>query len=123
MSRFTCAFSLTVAVIVGLTGQALAHAHLKSATPPANGTVTASPSKLELDFSEGVDLAFTGVEVKGPEKTTIATGKPTLRAGDDTTLVVPLSGTLPAGTYTVAWHALSTDGHKTHGSYTFTVNP
>jgi hypothetical protein len=85
--------------------------------------MTASPSELDLEFSEGVNLAFTGVEVKGPDKTTIATGKPILRAGGDTTLVVPLSGTLAAGTYTVAWHALSTDGHKTHGSYTFTVKP
>jgi methionine-rich copper-binding protein CopC len=123
MSRSTRAFSLTVAVIVGLTGQALAHAHLESATPPANGTVTASPSELDLEFSEGVNLAFTGVEVKGPDNTTIAIGKPTLRAGNDTTLVVPLSGALAAATYTVAWHALSTDGHKTHGSYTFTIKP
>jgi methionine-rich copper-binding protein CopC len=89
-----------------LTGQALAHAHLESATPPANGSVTASPSKLDLEFSRR-QSRLTGVEVKGPDKTTIATGKPTLRAGDDTTLVVPLSGTLPAGTYTVAWHSLS----------------
>ncbi len=123
MSRSTRTFSLAVAVTVGLTGQALAHAHLELATPPANGTVSASPSELELQFSEGVDLAFTGVQVKGPGETTVATGEATLRAGDDTTLVVPLSGTLAAGTYTVAWHALSTDGHKTHGSYTFTVKP
>jgi methionine-rich copper-binding protein CopC len=88
-----------------------------------NGTVTASPSELDLKFSEGVNLAFTGVEVKGPGKKAVATGKAALRAGDDTTLVVPLSGTLAAGTYTVAWHALSTDGHKTQGSYRFTIKP
>lgn len=123
MSSFTRTFVLAVAVSVGLTGHALAHAHLKSAIPPVNGTVTASPSKLELEFTEGVDLAFTGVEVKGPDKKSVATGKVTHQAGDDTTLIVPVSGTLAAGTYTVAWHALSTDGHKTHGAYTFTVKP
>jgi methionine-rich copper-binding protein CopC len=38
-------------------------------------------------------------------------------------LVVPLAQTLTAGTYTVAWHTLSTDGHKTQGSYRFIVEP
>ena len=70
-----------------------------------------------------MNLAFTGVEVKGPGKKAVVTGKAALREGDDSTLVVPIAGTLPAGTYTVAWHALSTDGHKTSGTYTFTVKP
>jgi methionine-rich copper-binding protein CopC len=116
-------FGLAVALTLGLTGQALAHAELKSATPPVNGTMTASPSELDLQFSEGVNLAFTGVEVKSPGRKAVATGKAALRAGDDTTLVIPLSGTLAPGTYTVAWHALSVDGHKTHGTYSFTVKP
>ncbi|AYG61221.1 hypothetical protein CCGE525_00435 [Rhizobium jaguaris] len=42
---------------------------------------------------------------------------------NDTVLMVPISGTIGAGTYTVEWHALSADGHKTTGSYTFTVKP
>ena len=121
MAKSTRTFGLAVALTLGLTGQALAHAELKSATPPVNGTVTAAPSEIDLEFTEGVNLAFTGIELKGPGKKTVATGKAALRAGDDTTLVVPLTGTLAAGTYTVTWHALSTDGHKTHGSYRFTV--
>jgi copper resistance protein C len=112
-----------LAVALGLAGQAFAHAELESATPPVNGTVMASPSELDLKFSEGVNLAFTGVEVNSPGKETVPTGKAALRAGDDTTLIVPLAGTLAPGTYTVAWHALSTDGHKTDGIYRFTVKP
>ena len=123
MAKSTRTFGLAVAVALGLTGQALAHAELKSPMPPVNGTVTASPSELDLEFTEGVNLAFTGVEVKGPGKKAVVTGKAALREGDDSTLVVPIAGTLPAGTYTVAWHALSTDGHKTSGTYTFTVKP
>ena len=51
----------------------------------------------------------------------IPTGVASLAAGDDTTLVVPVMQQLASGTYTVDWHALSKDGHKTHGTYTFTV--
>jgi methionine-rich copper-binding protein CopC len=123
MSSFSRVSNLAALVTLGLTGQALAHAELKSATPPVNGIVTTSPSELDLEFSEGVNLAFTGVTLKGPGKKTVATGKPALQAGDDAKLAVPLPGILAAGTYTVAWQALSTDGHKTHGSYTFTVKP
>ena len=123
MPGFSSTFGLAVAVTLGLTGQALAHAELKSATPPVKGTVTTSPSELDLEFTEGLNLAFSGVAVKGPGKKTVATGKAALQAGDDTKLMVPIQGTLAPGTYTVAWHALSTDGHKTRGTYTFTVKP
>ena len=44
MAKSTRMFGLAIATIFGLTGQALAHAHLKSAMPPVNGIVTASPS-------------------------------------------------------------------------------
>lgn len=117
--------TLTVAgaSLFALTGQAFAHAHLKSATPAMNGTVAMAPSELDLTFSEGLNLKFTGVKVLGPDKAAVATGDAALGPAGDTTLVVPVSATLAAGTYKVDWHALSTDGHKTAGSYTFTVKP
>ena len=105
------------------TTQALAHAHLTSATPAENGTVSAAPAELDLKFSEGLNLKFTGVKLTGPDKKAVATGTASLGAGDDTTLVVPVPAALAAGIYTVDWHALSADGHKTHGTYTFTVKP
>jgi methionine-rich copper-binding protein CopC len=37
------------------TSLALAYAHLKAETPPADAVVAASPSALSLDFSEGLD--------------------------------------------------------------------
>lgn len=102
-------------------GQASAHAHLKSATPPADGSVTSAPPELELTFTEGVELKFSGVEVVGPAKEAVKVGKATLKPGDDATLVVPVTAPLRAGRYTVDWHVLSTDGHRTNGSYAFTV--
>ena len=85
----------------------------------ATSTV-AAPTALMLTFSEDVNIAFTGVTITGPDKAPVTQGKPSLNA-DQTVLTVPLDGTLAAGTYTVDWHALSNDGHKTQGTYTFTV--
>ena len=104
-------------------GPALAHAHLKTAVPAVDGAVPAAPTELDLTFSEGLDLKFSGLKITGPDKKPVPTGAASLKSGGDTTLVVPLAATLPPGRYTVAWHALSADGHKTSGTYRFTVAP
>ena len=122
MTKTITRFSLAAILALGLSGQAFAHAHLKSATPADKSTIKASPSELDLTFSEGLNLKFSGIKVTGPDKAVVKLGDPMLMQ-NDTVLMVPVSGTLGAGTYTVEWHALSADGHKTNGSYTFTVKP
>ncbi|MDQ0475086.1 copper homeostasis periplasmic binding protein CopC [Labrys wisconsinensis] len=122
ISRLKTAASAAI-LGLGLTGQALAHAHLTSAVPAENGTVATVPTELDLKFSEELNLKFTGVKVTGPDKKAVATGAASLASGDETGLVVPISATLAPGKYIVAWHALSKDGHKTHGTYSFTVKP
>ena len=34
-------------------------------------------------------------------------------------MIVPLAQALQPGNYTVDWHVVSVDGHKTRGTYTF----
>jgi methionine-rich copper-binding protein CopC len=106
-----------------LCDQAIAHAHLASANPAVDGAVAVSPAELDLKFSEAVNLKFSGVKVAGPDKATVATGDASLAQGDESMLVVPVSPALSAGAYTVDWHVLSKDGHKSHGTYKFTVKP
>ncbi|MDL2398047.1 copper homeostasis periplasmic binding protein CopC [Rhizobium mayense] len=103
-------------------GQAFAHAQLKSAVPAADSTVKQAPSELDLTFTEGLNLKFSGVKVTGPGKAAVKTGEGMLMNGDST-LMVPITDKLTAGKYTVEWHALSADGHKTNGTYSFTVAP
>lgn len=115
---------LGLAALIGLaaTGSAFAHAHLKSAVPAVNSTVATAPTELDLTFTEDLNLKFSGVKVTGPDKAAVQTGTAMLME-KNTVLMVPLSGALAGGTYTVSWHALSGDGHKTNGSYKFTVKP
>jgi copper resistance protein C len=102
---------------------ALAHAHLKAESPPADGVLAASPPTLSLDFSEGLEIGLSGVILKGQDGRVISTGAAVLTPNDDKKITVPLNGALRAGKYTVKWHALSRDGHATRGSYEFTVLP
>lgn len=123
MKTLSRTLALATLGLVATLSSAFAHAHLKSASPAVGGSVATAPTELDLKFSEGLNLRFTGVKITGPDKAAVQTGNATLGSGDDTTLVVPITGTLAAGTYSVAWQALSTDGHKTNGTYKFTVKP
>jgi methionine-rich copper-binding protein CopC len=107
---------------IGLVCQAFAHANLKVETPAANSTVT-PPEKLILKFSEGLEIHFTGVEITGPDGKAVTTGPLLLDPNDETSLIVPITGSLAAGKYRVDWHAVAKDTHKSHGSFSFTVKP
>lgn len=100
---------------------AFAHAHLKMATPADNAKVSGSPASLLLDFTEDLNLVFSDVDIINASGGQVPHGKPTLDGG--TVLSVPIEPVLAPGSYTVKWHVLAADGHKSEGSYSFTVNP
>lgn len=115
-------FGLTLAVAVAFaaTEAAEAHAKLVSADPPANGVAKAAPQNLDLLFSEEISGKLSGAVVKG------ADGKPipvtTMTEKDGKGLMVMMKAPLNPGAYSVDWHAVaSDDGHRTSGTYSFTV--
>jgi methionine-rich copper-binding protein CopC len=114
--------ALAGALAFGFAGAAFAHAHLTKSTPAAGSTLAAAPNEIDLTFSEDVNLKFTGIRLTGADGKDVAIGAGSLK-DKDTTLMVPLTGMLGPGTCTVDWHALSKDGHKTSGTFTFTVQP
>lgn len=115
--------AVATALMAGLVGQAWAHAHLRESVPAADASVQTSPTELDLRFSEGLELAFTGLTLTAAGDKPIPTGPARLDPSDAALLVVPVVGALAAGAYTVDWHALSADGHKTQGRYVFSVKP
>lgn len=114
--------ALASAALLAATAGASAHAHLKSSAPAAGATV-AAPAEIALGFTEGVNASFTGVAVTGPGAVPVPTGPARPGPGGAATLAVPVAGALAPGAYRVEWHALAIDGHKTEGSFTFTVKP
>ncbi|WP_368543768.1 CopC domain-containing protein YobA [Enterobacter soli] len=118
-TRTACALAFLLSSAVA--PSALAHAHLKQQSPAADSQVAVAPQALTLQFSEGIEPAFSGVTVTSEDKQTIKTGAISLDDKDKTQLTVPLDQALSAGTYRVEWHVVSVDGHKTKGSYRFSV--
>lgn len=117
-SRAVCALVFLASTVIS--PSVLAHAHLEQQSPAADSHV-ASPQVLTLNFSEGIEPGFSGVVVTDAQKQVIKTGTATRDEKNKAQLTVPLEQTLAPGAYRVDWHVVSVDGHKTKGSYRFSV--
>ncbi|MFS2114772.1 copper homeostasis periplasmic binding protein CopC [Herbaspirillum frisingense] len=124
MKKLRHLLPLALLASLAFTSSAWAHAHLKSAAPADQAVVAAAaaPADLTLVFTEGLNLNFSGLKLLGPEQQEIKLGQAMLM-DQGKSLMVPVPSHLGAGKYTVQWHVLSVDGHKTEGSYHFTVAP
>jgi methionine-rich copper-binding protein CopC len=101
--------------ILGCSTTAHAHAFLDHASPAVGSTV-ASPSAVTLYFTEQLEPKFSGAEVHSTGGGRVDHGASVSRN------VMRLSvGRLAPGSYSVTWHVLSVDTHKTQGSFSFTV--
>ncbi|PXW19050.1 copper homeostasis periplasmic binding protein CopC [Pantoea sp. JKS000250] len=113
--------ALAAAGLMAFSSLAAAHAHLQSSAPAAKAQVTTSPDALTLNFSEDIEAAFSGVTLLDNAQKPVETTKARVEADQKNRLIIGLSQPLKAGSYQVNWHVLSVDGHKTSGSYRFSV--
>ena len=113
-------FIVTAALFALAPAAAFAHAHLKTATPAADSTVTPAPVEVAIDFTEGVEPRFSTIEVADSTGVRVDAGPAHTAATDNKHLSVAVKP-LPPGIYTVQWHATAVDTHKTEGVFRFTV--
>ncbi|HEY7218473.1 MAG TPA: copper resistance protein CopC [Candidatus Binatia bacterium] len=113
--------ALLLSLSLELSGSATwAHAYPAVSVPNDGATVKDSPREVRIQFTEGIELAFSQIAVKGPNKDVVSQGK--LRQLSNDTIAIDLKP-LPPGSYTVEWQALSVDTHVTEGVLRFTVVP
>jgi copper resistance protein C len=105
----------TAILASGLSRAAFAHAEMINAVPRVGSTVTAAPTEIAINYTQGVKPELSTIEVQDASGTRVA-------ADNDKRMTVGLKP-LKAGTYKVIWHATSTTTHKTQGSYSFAVSP
>jgi copper resistance protein C len=120
MMRSLC-LSMTVVSFLAFDENAEAHAFLLKSEPVVGATVTA-PKSVRLEFSEGVELRFSGIELDDASSNAIP--KVTVHyGGNDRKFLFADLPPLPPGTYRVKWHVVSVDTHRTEGDFSFTVKP
>ena len=86
--------------------------------PAEDQVLDVSPDHIRLWFSQDPEMALSRVRLTGSGEAIFALGK--AQATDDSkSFMVPVTDTLPEGSYTITWQTASPDGHKVRGDYTF----
>ena len=98
---------------------AWAHAFPSGEEPRVGSTVTTSPSEVVIKFDNPIESLFAKLEVTDDAGHDMTNGKPE-RSDDQMAIKVPLKPLVP-GDYHVKWSVVAEDGHRTEGSYMFTV--
>ena len=101
-------------------GQAFAHAALEGSAPKAGEIVSGSPAEVRLQFNEELEATFSTVKVSDPKGVEVSGIKVEVDKANMKIMHATLP-TLPAGAYSVRWSTMTRDGHKTKGTFTFTV--
>ena len=120
MKYLTLKFTGVLLLIFALPSVVAAHANLDHAEPKVGSTVDKPPTEVKIWFSQSVEPAFSTIEVFDSGGKQIDKKDLHVDKADKTILIVSVPDLGP-GTYKVVWHVVSTDTHKTHGDFKFTV--
>lgn len=108
-----------IAAGVLLASTAFAHVFPQQQSPSAGAEVVA-PTRVAIEFDGPLEAAFSSLNVSNANGRQVNTAKAEVDPNNTRSIHVPLP-TLPPGTYTVHWVAVASDGHRTHGDYSFKV--
>ena len=117
--RTIAAASLLVAML-SAPAAVRAHAFLDHSDPAVGSTVPTAPATLHIWFTQELEPAFSWIQVTDKSGAAVNDGPAGVDPGNNQEMDIKLKP-LPAGTYTVKWHALSVDTHTTQGDFTFQV--
>ena len=82
-------------------------------------TISTAPRQVSIKFDAPIESLFAQLDVVDGNGNHEDSAAPTVDA-DQHTLSVPVKPLKP-GDYTVKWSVVAQDGHRTEGSYTFTL--
>ncbi len=109
---------LIVAMAIGGTAVAWAHAVRVAADPAPDTSLTTGPDQVSATFNEQLQSSFAAMTVVGPDGNLWSQGDPRVQGAVVSVALRPLG---PAGTYTVNYRVTSADGHVVSGSWAFTL--
>ena len=127
MAATTTGFVLSALIIISLIllptiPKSYAHASMIASTPNPFQSLPSAPSKVDVQFSEPVDLHYSKLTVLDENGKQVDNKDVQYVNGDETFLSVTLPPGLPDGAYTVNTRVLSSvDGHVTEDAFLFAV--
>jgi methionine-rich copper-binding protein CopC len=97
-----------------------AHPRFVSATPDRGATLSSSPREVRVTFSDAVAAHGSTFRVLDAQGKPMGVGKLS-RGSDGKTIVLPVTGRLPAGSYTVEWRVAAAGHTSVPGRYRFDI--
>ncbi|GAA4522912.1 copper resistance protein CopC [Brachybacterium paraconglomeratum] len=110
--------AMLLAVLLAMPAPAQAHDTLLSTDPEDGATLETSPEALTFTFSADVLEVSPLVRISDESGTELAEIVPTV---DGPVATATLEEPLPAGTLTIQWRVVSSDGHPIEGTQTLTI--
>ena len=118
--RWVVRFTLALALVLGLSQPARAHAHLRKSEPAASASVS-SPAAIRLWFTEEPELMLTVVRLTDSTGAVVPLGTPSHDTDGPLSVRLAIGATLHPGRWTVTWKTAALDGHPSNGTFTFQV--
>ena len=99
---------------------AFAHASMVDSFPAKDQVLTASPSEIHITFNEHVEARYCRIKLVSGAGKNFDADRPAADKANPNAIVAAIP-VLKPGTYSARWTAVGSDGHKTHGDFSFTV--
>ena len=99
---------------------AFAHATLVSSFPAKGQVMTGSPTEIHLTFNEHVEARYCRIKLVSDAKKNFDADRPIADKASANSIIAAVP-VLKPGVYSARWTAVGSDGHKTHGDFSFTV--
>ncbi len=117
--------SLALTTLIGFAAltHAWAHAFIERTDPLVGGAVKQTPTEVRLWYTQGLEPAFSRVQVFDAAGKEVDRKDAHLDPKNDHLMIVSLPAGLGIGTYKVAWRVVSVDTHPTEGAFKFRVEP
>jgi methionine-rich copper-binding protein CopC len=109
---------ILAAIVASSAVTVFAHMKASKMEPAANSTVTTSPARIQVWFTQAPDPKVSKLELAGPAGPIKLTG---FQVTAGKSIVATVDGSLTDGRYTARWQAAGDDGHVQKGEYVFTV--
>jgi methionine-rich copper-binding protein CopC len=116
--KIIAAIMLAAAGAAGSVAQA--HAKIASMEPKAGSELQSAPKEIRLHFNESLEEAFSKIELVDAKPLPVKLAKAAVDKSDPKVMFTAVPALKP-GQYAVRWTAMTHDGHKVKGQFTFKV--
>lgn len=106
-------------ILITMPASVYPHSNLLSSDPQKDAVLQSMPKKVTANFLGAAEPALSRLEVFDSNGNKVS--KKTKFLEENTVMEVELSEGLKSGEFSVKWICFGVDGHKTQGSYKFTV--